>query len=236
MTNSQDDRVPSRATFHEQVATTRWGAYLSDRERAAILFAHHATGSAGNVLDIGADGGRWSLLLHSFGWTPCCIDVDPEVVALCAERLPEARCICLNKGYDRLPVDDDSMDLILCIEVPPVLYSDWFLHECRRVLRKGGMVVTVFWNRRSLRGRLASRRARRRGTYDYYPRRYDDWIKEVVAHGFSVVRAEGLSWAPFTRASNSFLVKPAVTIERLLGLRKLVSHAPWVVCVLRLDH
>ncbi len=224
----------TESTFWEVVATTRWGSHISDRERAAILEADRLAGSPGTVLDVGCDGGRWSRFLADRGWQPICIDVDPESVETCALRLPEATCICLDKDYDRLPCEDQSVNLVLCIEVPPVLYSKWFLPECRRVLDPDGLLVTVFWNRGSVRGRFASARARRHRTYDYYPKRYVEWMEEVSDAGFREVWSEGLCWAPFARDSDSAFVTPAVRLEHALGLRKLTRYAPWVVSVLRL--
>lgn len=223
----------TQATFHEAVAATRWGAYISERERAAILEAHRMAGSPGTVLDVGCDGGRWSILLADLGWQPVCIDVDADAVATCRRRLPDAACLCLEEGYEHLPCEDNDVNLVLCIEVPPVLHSEWFLPECRRVLMRGGLVVTVFWNRASLRGKFASARARRRGTYDYYKWRYDDWLEHAARAGFEEKWAEGLCWAPFARDSDSPFVRPAVQLERLMGLRKMTRFAPWIVSVLR---
>lgn len=220
-------------TFHERVAAKRWGSYISEREFAAIRVAHELAKSPGTVLDIGCEGGRWSAKMVDLGWSPICIDVDPEAIAVCAERLPQASCVCLDKDYDRLPCDDASIDLVLCIEVPPALYADWFLPECRRVLKPGGLAVTVFWNQGSLRGRFASARARRRGAYNYYPHRYVDWTRRVEEAGFATEWAEGFCWAPFPRASDSVLVGPLVWLERVSGLRSVVRYAPWIVSVLR---
>ena len=233
MNSPAAESLPAPETYHERVAQTRWGSYISEHELAAIQTAHRLAGEPGTVLDIGCDGGRWSIVLSEWGWQPICIDVDPDALAICARRLPHAICLREDEDYDRLPVANGSIDLVLCIEVPPVLYSGWFLAECHRALKPGGLAVVVFWNRGSIRGLVASTRAVRRNTYNYYRYRYVDWMEGVRETGFTTEWEEGLCWAPLSRQSNSALVDPMVQLEETLGLRKLTRYAPWVICVLR---
>jgi len=223
----------SSQTFHERVASTRWGSYITKMERRALQYAVEAAGKPGSSLDIGCEGGRWSKILADANWNMTCIDVDTEAISTCAQRLPDANCLCMDPDYSKLPVGDASVDLVLCIEVPPVLYADWFLPEVRRVLKPNGCCVVVFWNRGSVRGRFAAARAERRGTYNYYPQRYVDWRENAVEHGLHTEYERGFCWMPFSRSSNSPLVGPAVALEKALGLRRWTRYSPWIATVLR---
>lgn len=229
----EKNTAESSQTFHEKVATTRWGSYITRRERAALQYALDAIGKAGASLDVGCEGGRWSSILADRDWNLTCIDVDPEAISTCAQRLPDATCLCMDPDYAKLPAADASLDLVMCIEVPPALYADWFLPELRRVLKTDGYAVVVFWNRGSVRGRFAAARAERNDRFNYYPQRYVDWRQRAAEHGLHAEYERGFCWMPFSRSSNSPLVGPAVAVERVLGLRRLIRYSPWVVSVLR---
>jgi hypothetical protein len=97
------------------------------------------------------------------------------------------------------------VSLVVCIEVLPVAHSDWFSDEAHRVLTPGGRLVTVAWNRSSLRGRLADAfsHIRHRGPHPYCQPPYRAWRRDLLASGFRVDSEQGLCWFPFGRASNS---------------------------------
>lgn len=221
------------ATYWERVAESRWGAYISDVEKRAILKAHDLRGSPSTMLEIGAEGGRWSEMLSELGWRTACTDVDEQAMAACQQRIPTAECNVVGAEDDALPCVSDSVDLLLCIEVPPVMHADWFLGEANRVLREEGLVVAVCFNRLSLRGTLVHLKARITGSYDYYQLSYPAWRRLLKHNGYAVVHQEGYCWFPFRRASDSALVPWFVSFERLLGLRRLPSLSPWVVFIAR---
>jgi SAM-dependent methyltransferase len=213
--------------------TTRWGRYLSSHEEAALRWADEFAGPRGCALDIGCEGGRWARLLTERGWEMTCTDTDREALEVCAARLPSARCIVVDPDRPELPVPDDSQGLVSCIEVHPVAMSEWFPAEVSRVLRPGGVLVTVAWNRASLRGIVADLLERRRNgrRHPFYGRTYRAWRRDLLAHDFRILRAQGLAWAPFSRTSNSPAVPIATAVERALGLRRLPVLSPWVLVV-----
>src|SRR5690348_6073433 len=92
---SHDDQPAApvgHETYWERQARTRWGRYLSEIERQSIMFGHAAAPAPNVVLDVGADGGRWSRVLCAQGWRAVCIDIDERKLALCQSRLPNATC------------------------------------------------------------------------------------------------------------------------------------------------
>lgn len=226
--------------FWEPAADLRWGKYLSEIEERHILFAHEsAIAAAGDgvrslkALEVGAEGGRWAKLLDDRGWQMTCTDINAEAMAVCQQRLPKARCVVVDIESDVLPVEDESQDLILCIEVNEVLEAPWFLEEMDRVLKPGGQVVGVFQNRSSLRGALKMKFPNPGDDWPHYRHAFRPWLTELQARNFQLIKAEGMCWMPFGRTSNSRLIPTCVALERFLGLRKLVRFSPWITLVAR---
>lgn len=222
----------SSRTYWERVAETRWGRYITELERAAVLDATRGVAPADRqVLDVGCDGGRWSRVLVDEGWSVTAIDVLDEAVRTCRERIPEARVQRVWPGATTLPCADGSLSLIICIEVADVIFSDWFAAEVVRCLRPGGRVVASTWNVASVRGAVsrAVTKLRGHGEHDVYHTSYARWRRAWVRTGLRVIAERGLCWFPFGRSSDSRLIPSAVALERLLRLDSLVSLSPWVV-------
>src|SRR5689334_13654390 len=70
-------------TALEKLARSRWGEYLSDIERKALLIGHSLAAAPTVLLDVGADGGRWSRLLCDLGWQAICTEVNEHSLRLC---------------------------------------------------------------------------------------------------------------------------------------------------------
>jgi SAM-dependent methyltransferase len=226
-------------TSWEAAARSLWGAYLTEIEGRALLEASALAGSPGTALEVGCDGGRWSMVLHGLGWSNVCTDIAPESVERSRRRLPGAKCVLVQALDERLPVENESIDLLLVCEVPPVTEAAWFPAEARRVLRRDGVLVFSHHNSRSYRG-LAYRAARKlqilwRGnrlkSYFYNGPAYGSLRRALVDLGFEIVREEGFCWFPFGRRSNSRLIAPAARMESLLGLRRMAALSPWVMSI-----
>jgi ubiquinone/menaquinone biosynthesis C-methylase UbiE len=217
--------------FEYRATQTKWGSYITEAERRAILKAHAVSRRPSKAVDIGCGGGRWSKLVAAAGWEMTCVEVDSKVLSLCQRRLPNARCVLVDSSNSTIPCDTESVELVLCMEIPQVMQSDWFVDEAHRVLRPGGMIVGVFLNVLSYRGFIAHLTAPLRGVYDYYRSAYVPFRNQLRKHGFCLMHEEGLCWFPFRRFSNSALVPAFTVAERYLGLSKLVSLSPWVVFV-----
>ena len=229
-------------TSWEAAARSAWGAYMTEIERRALLEASALAGSPGTALEVGCDGGRWSMVLHDLGWSNVCTDIVPESVERARRRLPAAKCILVRAADERLPVEDESIDLLLVCEVPPVTEAAWFPAEARRVLRRDGVLVFSHHNSQSYRG-LAYRaahkfqklwRSTRLKSYYYHGPSYGSLRRSLVDLGFEIVREEGFCWFPFGRRSNSSLIAPAARMESLLGLRRMATLSPWVMSIARL--
>ncbi len=221
--------------WEDVVGSTRYGRYASEIERRIILKAHSLVTKPTTALEIGCEGGRWSKLLSDFGWSMICTDIDQQSLTICQKRIPTATCIHMSPNESKFPCDTQSMGLVLCIEVAPVIHADWFIDEAFRVLRKGGWIAGVMWNRSSWRGLLyhsaPALRVKGSGNWYWYPLSYPLWRKRLCQRGFTLVHEEGYAWPPFRRTSNSPLVPIATSVERYLGLRKLVRLSPMIAFV-----
>lgn len=221
-------------TYWETVAMTRWGRYTSETAKRAILFGHASSPEPSAALELGCEGGRWSRLLADFGWKMVCTDVNPEALEICRQRIPEAECILVNPDDNRIPRPSQSADLLLCIEVAPVIQSDLFIDEAFRVLRKNGLVVGVFWNLLSLRGlfvRLLKPHSPNMPVF--YRLAYPPWKKRLTDKGFTLIYEEGYCWFPFHRDSDSALIPFCLAVEKGLRLSKLLAFSPWIAFVAR---
>ena len=227
----KDDAV----TFWEQVAATKWGNYVTQIEARSILQGQSLAGPPGHALDIGCEGGRWSKLLSDLGWKMTCIDVNREVLVECRRKVGNAECILVDASDRTIRCDSGSFALLLCMQVPPVIQSDWFVSEAARVLRHGGILVGQVCNGMSLRG-LAHRMANRsfeKKAGEVYAFSYGALRRSLCRGGFEIAYEEGLCWGPFGRTSNSPLIPAFAKLERVLGLRRLVTLSPWVVFIAR---
>ena len=228
-------------TFWERAAETRWGAYLTERQREALVLASSLPAAPALAVDVGCEGGRWSSVLHDAGWELVCTDTNPDTLALCARRLPEATCLLVDPSDTRIPVHDGAARLLLVSEVAPVSQSEWFPNEAARVLEPDGILVCTFYNPASPRGvayRLLRRiEARRRPSgarfhaHFYDGRSYSAFRNELERRELRLVYEEGLCWFPFSRQSNARLVPFCTRLERSLGLRRLAAVSPFVILI-----
>jgi SAM-dependent methyltransferase len=236
MLNSPGNPDSLPVTFWEHAAQTRWGRYLTSAETTALETAASSMGP-GTSLEIGCDGGRWSQLLAALGWSTICVDVKEEAVELCRLRIPSARCLLVKPDDSSFPVTDSSVNLLLVYEVPHVTSSPWFASEAARVLEPGGMLVCTTSNPASIRAAayrafmLVSASRRRWPVYEGPP--FQHFERDLEVQGFSLLRKEGLGWAPFSRRSDSRLIPCLTWLEQVVGLRRLVRFSPLVVVVAR---
>ena len=221
------------ATFWERVAATRWGRYITAIEREVIIDAAEKFGIPGRAIEIGCEGGRWSKMLADNGWSLTCIDVDAETLAVCRERIPGSTCIVTKPDDMSIPCSSCSAELMLLIEVLPVLRSGWFAGEASRVLVPDGRLVALVWNRSSWRGLAAHATARLRSEDDWYTVRYGAWKQELESTGFTIEREDGFCWFPLRRASDSRLAPVFAACEQYSGLRHLPRFSPWIMTVAR---
>jgi ubiquinone/menaquinone biosynthesis C-methylase UbiE len=230
--------IDKTVTLCEKAARTKWGSYMTAIEEQALARAVALAGNPGVALEIGCEGGRWSMRLAKGGWQMICTDIDAKSLNICQKRIPTAHCILVRPEDTAIPCENAGINLLLCIEVFPVMHADWFMREARRVLAPGGVLLGVVQNRftpRAVAYRIMSiMDSRRRWEVEnslVYEFSYRQWQKRMVQNGFKMAHAEGFCWLPFRRSSNFFLIPELVQIERWMGLRRLTFFSPWIAFV-----
>jgi len=100
------------------------------------------SGEVESVVDIGAVPGHVSAMLKRAGFVVQAVDIAPERSKGLFEAL-EIPFHRVNVEHERLPLPDDSVDLVLFCELLEHMQSAPFhvLGEIRRVLRKGGHLL-----------------------------------------------------------------------------------------------
>lgn len=235
MTSSPEQDSLVVPALWEGPTRSRFGTYIAWHEQREFRRALALADPPSDALEIGAEGGRWTMALRQRGWRITCTDIDPAALAICQQRVPEARCIVVEPGDTRFPVDAARYRLLVVMEVPPVSEAAWFPSEAARVLQPGGILIVTLFNFFSARGsfyRMIRRRGLRR--FDLYTGpSYSVFRRALRAHGFQIVAERGLTWFPFSRTSNNPLIPLADSLEQVLGLSKLPTLSPLVIVTAR---
>jgi SAM-dependent methyltransferase len=228
-------RETPQMTFWEKAAATTWGRYITEVEKRAIMRGQSLAGKPTRALEIGCEGGRWSKLLSDLGWEMTCTDLNPDVLNECHRKVPNANCILANATDRTIPCDSGSLSLLLCIEVAPVIESEWFVSEAARVLRDDGVLVGVACNKMSGRGLFIRARYKALGSKsgEFYQSSYHTFKRKLRRAYFNIVYEEGFCWGPFGRTSNSPLIPFFTRLERLLRLNRLITVSPWIAFIAR---
>ena len=229
MLSSELEIASTPSTFWETAAETRWGNYITRIERDMLRAVCGSFPQPGSGLEIGCEGGRWCRMLTDVGWQMTATDIDPDALALCQQRNPTIRCVLAHADDRELPSATASVDLLLCLEVPPLADQVWFYREAGRVLKPGGKLVGTLNNLCSWRGAAVAAKSMLLGRRHFYTVSFRAFKKTLAEHGIAIDAAHGCCWPPFGRHSDSRLVGPATAVERMLQLHKLPSISPWVV-------
>jgi ubiquinone/menaquinone biosynthesis C-methylase UbiE len=135
---------PERTAYYDAEAgvydETRGGI---DRARAAADAITTLAPARGTALDAAGGTGIVSAELAARGFDVVVADLSRGMLVLARERLPGRALVA---SADRLPVADESVDLVTMVwllHLLPVPVADTALAEAARVVRPGGHVVTT---------------------------------------------------------------------------------------------
>jgi len=235
-TRERTARLKSTSGLWQNVALTRMGAYATSVEEAFLDEAFR-TRPGGIVVDVGSAGGRLEHVLTRHADHVIATDLDRDEVYAMADH-PRLTPAVVGE-LPTLPLRDDAVDAVVAIQAPAASDEAWFREECRRVLRPGGAAVVTLYNARSYKGLVSRLRRRLRRSAApvweglYYRLSLAEHLRRWQAAGFQPVRVRGYYWAPLGRQSESTLVAAGAALERVLGLRGLVSVSPVVLAELR---
>jgi SAM-dependent methyltransferase len=146
-----DEKLRDRGVLVEQVSTATVYEQMSagyDAEAGGGLFAadepvvaeYLAGREPGVALDAACGTGRFAEFLARRGHRVIGVDTSPDMLARARQRVPKAEFHVA--GLDRLPLPDDSVDVIVCaLALDHVPRLDPVLAEFARVLSPGGDLV-----------------------------------------------------------------------------------------------
>ena len=110
------------------------------RERRHLLGRMIQGLHPGTALDIGAAGGGNTRVLRRAGWSVSALEYGADGAEVAAER----GLSVLRGDATALPVDDDSLDLVVAFDVlEHIVDHDTAVAEVRRALRPGGMFLVA---------------------------------------------------------------------------------------------
>ena len=220
--------METRETFWERNTQNRWSQYLLGIEEDIVLRTLERFEQPGKAIEVGCDGGKWSTLLHSLGWDVTCVDIDPDALAICRQRLPDAKIVFADPEATTYEIDGDQFDFLFAIQVPPS-QEPWFAREAARLLKPGALAVFDVINAASYRAYLSLLRSMVSRDELFYTCRFADVQKDYEAEGFEFLETIGYAWAPFSRDSNSLVIPFVTGLEKCFGLRGFSRYAPWVI-------
>lgn len=228
-------------TFWESVNNTKWGNYIFEIEKKGLFLASNFCQNKGGLIEIGFDGGHWLQKVESLGWKRILgLDIESNISGfkIAKERLPNAQLWLVDKNNKTINIESNSLDLVYCLGVPPVVNSDWFYFESNRVLKKNGIIYFSTTNKNSVRAiilKILRFFGKKQSKYllPSYTKSYKDFCELLNKNDFEILYTEGYCWFPFSRGSNSIFVPIFIQIERILKLNKVLSFSPWLIFIAR---
>lgn len=198
-----DDKLRDRGVLAERVSTVtaygQWSASF-DAEMGGGLFAteepivaEYLSGrEPGVALDAACGTGRFAEFLARRGHHVIGVDSSPDMLAHARRRVPEGE---FHAGeLDRLPLPDDSVDVIVCaLALVHVGRLEPVLAEFARVLRPGGdLVISDVHHELVTRGSVIKARgpAGEPGITATYRHRLGDYLRPALSLGLRVKRCE----------------------------------------------
>ena len=217
--------------------TTKWGKYIDSIEKKAIKKAIETVKNKNCILEIGCEGGKWLQIASEAGFQSLIgTDVNPDNQKACFEKNRNIQFHCVKPEDTTLPCEDNSVDLILVIEVVPVNHSEWFYKEASRILTPDGIVVGVLTNKNSWRGFLFNKSRQRneiRQNELSYLHSYGFWKRQIRKLNFHFIYERGYCLGPFQRNSNSIFIPLFIFLERIFLLHTLLFLSPWIIFILK---
>ena len=110
----------------------------------ALLGTLGSPTGAGRLLDAGCGTGIVAQAAFARGWTITAVDIEPDMTAFTAERLPEARVIPTDLG--ELPIEDAYFGAIAAhFSLNHADHPDRAVAELHRVAEPGAPIAATVW-------------------------------------------------------------------------------------------
>jgi SAM-dependent methyltransferase len=199
----EDEKLRDRGVIAERVSTVTayeqqsasydaqagGGLFATDEPVVAEYLAGRAPGVA---LDAACGTGRFAEFFANRGYRVIGVDSSPDMLAHARRRVPDGEFHVAE--LDRLPLPDDSVDVIVCalalVHVPRL---EPVLAEFARVLRPGGdLAISDIHHEHVTRGSVIKARgpAGEPCIVATYRHRLGDYLRAALSLGFEVRRCE----------------------------------------------
>ena len=223
--------------YWENISTnTKHGRCIDKIEKNTIEKAFNLIINKNCVLEIECEGGKWLDLAYNAGFSTLIgTDVNNYEKA-CKIKNENIIFYQVNPDESFLPCKDNSINLIIVMQVVPVVHSEWFYKEANRVLTKDGFVVGMITNKNTIRGFLFNKS---RGKVEFrqnelsYTKSFNFWKKLIEKQNFKFFYKRGYNIGPFSRDSNSRLIPIFSFFENIFALYKLHFLSPWFIFILK---
>jgi len=224
--------------YWENIAVNSlWGKYIDQIEKNTIENAFKKIKNKNCILEIGCESGKWLDLASKAGFSKLIgTDINPDYEKACKLKNENIIFYTVNPNDQTLPCTDNSVDLLLVIEVPSVIHCEWFYKEAKRILTPDGIIVGVVTNKFSWRGFLFNRS---RETTSFrqkelsYTQPYYFWKRLIKKQHFDFLSERGYCSGPFQRNSNSIFIPLYLFIEKIFMLHTLLFISPWIIFIIK---
>lgn len=218
--------------YYWDMWNTPLGLYLTRKEREFIQRSIENGDSKKHILDVGGGSGRFAIPLDRQGYELTVIERDKTPLLLLKDK--EKNIKCIQGDAKSLPLVRNSFDGIIAIG----LFSYFktraerlsVLSECNTVLRNMGFLLFTTINTLSYKNVLKKIiRSKRDSTPSAHKQSYRQTIEELNHTGFSVKKAYGYNWLPFSRDSlaRKFWIDFFAFWENTLNLENLLYVSHW---------
>ena len=168
-------------------------------------------------LDVACGTGQSSLALTEIAASVIATDVSP---AMLAQAAAHPRIRYQEAPAERLPLDDQSVDLITVSLAFHWLDRVRFLGEARRILRPGGTLV-IYWN--DFHGEMVENPEFKRWTFERYLRRYPKPPRNDRPLTDQDAQACGLVFAGRERYTNEITFSPEELVRCLMTHTNIIA-------------
>jgi ubiquinone/menaquinone biosynthesis C-methylase UbiE len=211
----------SGQTHWEYAAQTRMGTYLTQIEMQFVSKSTDLSNGNLNVLDVGAEAGRFSLFAANKANV---FSIDIDAYALRRLKLKNKEVNIIRADARNLPLKNEAFDIVLMIEVLDYIPElELSLLDSKRILKPNASCIISFGNKASLKAKLKAVHGKS------YRHSYREFMRCLAKVGFIVKNKLGYSWLPLGRTSQSPLVSFFAVIEKIFLLQKVVRFSPWII-------
>lgn len=179
-----------------------------------VLVVGHET----KVLELGAGTGKFTKLLARTGAVLTALDPVPEMLTALAQEMPGAQTI--NAQAEAIPMEDASVDVVICAQCFHWFANEQALSEIKRVLKPGGRLGLI-WNRRDQRTEWVAALTEIMRPYEGDAPRHDkgDWKKLFPTDGLTPLEVMELPHGHTGPADQ-------VIIDRIMSVSFVAAQSP----------